>query len=93
MVKSYLRYEPAAAFGVIASVESNITYDTSGKYLLAPALEKVGVWHVRQGVCSKTLAPSTQSRGPSLAVTAIAAVPSSPLVLTPLYIVLTYKLL
>ncbi|KAL7594219.1 hypothetical protein Lser_V15G28362 [Lactuca serriola] len=77
MVKSYLRYEPATAFGVIASVDSNITYDTSGKHLLAPALEKVGVWHVRQGVCAKTLTPSTQSRGPSLAVTSIAAVPSS----------------
>ncbi|KAL8216943.1 hypothetical protein R6Q57_023780 [Mikania cordata] len=77
MVKSYLRYEPATAFGVIASVESNIIYDTSGKYLLAPALEKVGVWHVRQGVCAKNLTPSTQSRGPNIAVTSIAAVPSS----------------
>ncbi|XP_071697523.1 uncharacterized protein [Rutidosis leptorrhynchoides] len=77
MVKSYLRYEPAAAFGVISSVESNITYDTTGKYLLAPALEKIGVWHVRQGVCSQTLTPVTQSRGPSIAVTSIAAVPSS----------------
>ncbi|KAK9079343.1 hypothetical protein SSX86_001014 [Deinandra increscens subsp. villosa] len=77
MVKSYLRYEPTAAFGVISSVESNISYDTSGKHLLAPALEKIGVWHVRQGVCAKTLTPSTQSRGPSIAVTSIAAVPSS----------------
>ncbi|XP_076947106.1 uncharacterized protein LOC143618941 [Bidens hawaiensis] len=77
MVKSYLRYESAAVFGVITSVDSNISYDTSGKHLLAPALEKVGVWHVRQGVCAKTLAPSTQSRGPSIAVTAIASVPSS----------------
>ncbi|KAI3687841.1 hypothetical protein L1987_81544 [Smallanthus sonchifolius] len=77
MVKSYLRYESAAAFGVIASVESNISYDTSGKHLLAPALEKVGVWNVRQGVCAKTLTPSTQARGPSIAVTSIAAVPSS----------------
>ncbi|CAN1275961.1 WD repeat-containing protein 3 [Linum perenne] len=74
MVKSYLRYEPRASFGVIASVESNITYDSSGKYLLAPALEKVGVWHVRQGICSRTLEPSTASRGgPSLAVTYIAS--------------------
>ncbi|KAI3822541.1 hypothetical protein L1987_10132 [Smallanthus sonchifolius] len=77
MVKSYLRYDSAAAFGVIASVESNISYDTPGKHLLAPALEKVGVWHVRQGVCAKTLTPSTQARGPSIAVTSIAAVPSS----------------
>uniref|UniRef100_A0A7N2M7D1 Small-subunit processome Utp12 domain-containing protein n=1 Tax=Quercus lobata TaxID=97700 RepID=A0A7N2M7D1_QUELO len=77
MVKAYLRYEPAAAFGVIVSVESNITYDSSGKHLLAPALEKVGVWHIRQGVCTKTLAPSPASRGPSLAVTSIASSTSS----------------
>ncbi|KAF8005594.1 hypothetical protein BT93_K0018 [Corymbia citriodora subsp. variegata] len=77
MVKAYLRYEPAATFGVIASVDSNIAYDASGKHLLAPALEKVGVWHVRQGVCTKTLAPSASSAGPSLAVTAIASSPSS----------------
>ncbi|CAL5389396.1 unnamed protein product [Camellia sinensis] len=76
MVKSYLRYEAAAAFGVIASVDSNIAYDSSGKHLLSAALEKVGVWHVRQGVCTKTLAPFTPSRAP-LAVTSIASSPSS----------------
>ncbi|KAI8563256.1 hypothetical protein RHMOL_Rhmol03G0098700 [Rhododendron molle] len=77
MVKAYLRYEPAAAFGVIASVDSNIAFDSSGKHLLAPALENVGVWHVRQGLCTKTLAPSASARGPSLAVTSIASSPSS----------------
>ncbi|PIN21482.1 WD40-repeat-containing subunit of the 18S rRNA processing complex [Handroanthus impetiginosus] len=79
MVKAYLRYEPAAAFGVIVSVDCNITYDSSGKHLLAAALEKLGVWHVRQGICTKTLAPtpSSSSRGPSLAVTALASSPSS----------------
>ena len=77
MVKAYLRYDQAAAFGVIASVDSNIAYDSSGKHLLAPALEKIGVWHVRQGVCTKTLAPSSSSRGPSFAVTAIASSSSS----------------
>ncbi|KAJ8754057.1 hypothetical protein K2173_001955 [Erythroxylum novogranatense] len=78
MVKAYLRYEPALAFGVIASVESNISYDFSGKHILAPALEKIGVWHVRQGVCTKTLAPSNSSRNSlSLAVTSIASSPSS----------------
>ncbi|KAF1880998.1 hypothetical protein Lal_00023028 [Lupinus albus] len=54
MVKAYLRYEPAASFGVIASIESNITYDSSGKHLLSPALEKIGVWHVRQAEKSFT---------------------------------------
>lgn len=77
MVKSYLRYEPAASFGVIVSVESNITYDSTGKHLLAPALEKLDVWHVRQGVCTKTLSPSVSSHGPSLAVTCVASAPSS----------------
>ncbi|XP_047954497.1 WD repeat-containing protein 3 [Salvia hispanica] len=79
MVKAYLRYEPAAVFGVIVSVDCNITYDTSGKHLLAAALEKLGLWHVRQGICTKALAPtpSSTSRGPKLAVTAIAASHSS----------------
>ncbi|XP_057721128.1 uncharacterized protein LOC130935409 [Arachis stenosperma] len=77
MVKAYLRYEPAASFGVIASVESNIAYDSSGKHLLSPALEKVGVWHVRPGICTKTLTPSPASRVSSLAVTSIAPAPSS----------------
>ncbi|XP_061363432.1 uncharacterized protein LOC133307029 isoform X2 [Gastrolobium bilobum] len=77
MVKAYLRYEPASSFGVIASVESNIAYDSSGKHFLSPALEKIGVWHVRQGLCTKTLNPSPPSRGPSPAVTSIASSPSS----------------
>ncbi|KAA8516595.1 hypothetical protein F0562_016899 [Nyssa sinensis] len=45
--------------------------------LLAPALEKIGVWNVRQGLCTKTLTPSSSSRSPSLAVTSIASSPSS----------------
>ncbi|XVF55558.1 hypothetical protein PTKIN_Ptkin06aG0045500 [Pterospermum kingtungense] len=77
MVKAFLRYEPAASFGVIVSVESNITYDNSGKHLLVPALERLGVWHVRQGVCTKTLSPSPSSRGPSLAITSVASSPSA----------------
>ncbi|XP_009604198.1 uncharacterized protein [Nicotiana tomentosiformis] len=80
MVKAYLRYEPAASFGVIVSGESNIAYDSSGKHLLTAALEKVGVWHVRQGVCTKTLAPpspSSNSKGSSVAVTSIASSSSS----------------
>ncbi|KAL5546056.1 hypothetical protein UlMin_005743 [Ulmus minor] len=77
MVKAYLRYDPAATFGVIVSFGSNITYDSSGKHLLAPALERIGVWHVRQGICTRTLDPSPASRGPSLAVSSIAASPST----------------
>ncbi|CAA0830338.1 transducin family protein / WD-40 repeat family protein [Striga hermonthica] len=75
MVKIYYRYKAASAFGVIVSVDSNITYDSSGKHLLAAALEKLAVWHVRQGSCIKALspAPTSSSRGPSLAVTSIAS--------------------
>ncbi|XP_010548896.1 PREDICTED: WD repeat-containing protein 3 [Tarenaya hassleriana] len=73
MVKAYLRYEPASSFGVIASLDSNITYDSTGKHVLSPALEKVGIWHVRQGVCTKTLAPTSSRGGPSLSVTSIAS--------------------
>ncbi|KZV28459.1 Transducin family protein [Dorcoceras hygrometricum] len=82
MVKSYLRYEAAASFGVIVSVDCNITYDSFGKHLLVGALEKLGVWNVRQGVCSKFLAPtpSSSSRGRSLAVTSIAASSSPSLI-------------
>ncbi|KAL6141895.1 hypothetical protein ACLB2K_060181 [Fragaria x ananassa] len=78
MVKSYLRYEQAAVFGVISSGDSNITYDSSGKHLLAPALEKVGVWHVRQGVCTKTLTPS--SAGKPISVTSLASSPHTSLI-------------
>ncbi|CAN6916134.1 unnamed protein product [Brassica oleracea] len=73
MVKAYLRYEQASSFGVITSLESNISYDSTGKHVLAPALEKVGIWHVRQGICTKTLVPSSSRVGKSLAVTSIAS--------------------
>ncbi|KAF4029940.1 Dip2/Utp12 Family [Phytophthora infestans] len=49
MVKSYLRYERACSFGVIASVEGNVIYDASGRFAIAPALQDVAVWNVRQG--------------------------------------------
>ncbi|OWZ04903.1 hypothetical protein PHMEG_00023117, partial [Phytophthora megakarya] len=49
MVKSYLRYERACSFGVISSLEGNVIYDHSGRYAIAPALQDVAVWNVRQG--------------------------------------------
>ncbi|XP_062025788.1 uncharacterized protein LOC133742122 isoform X2 [Rosa rugosa] len=76
MVKSYLRYEQGAAFGVIVSGNSNIAYDSSGKHIFAPGLEKVGVWNVRQGICIKTLTPCAAD-GYSPPVTSIAVSPSS----------------
>ena len=49
MVKSYLRYSREATFGVIASSGSNAVFDASGKYAVAPALEEVLVWNLKQG--------------------------------------------
>ena len=48
MVKAYLRYEQAAAFGVITS-GSNIVHDLSGKHVLTAALESIAVWNLKQG--------------------------------------------
>lgn len=56
MVKSYLRYEPALSFGVITSNESNVVHDSSGKFLITSALEKILTWDLKKGICSKTLA-------------------------------------
>ena len=49
MVKAYLRYEPLANFGVIASTQSNITYDHTGKLAITPALEDVLLWDLKKG--------------------------------------------
>ena len=48
MVKAYLRYEQADAFGVITS-GSNVVHDASGKHVLTAALENVAVWNLKQG--------------------------------------------
>ena len=48
MVKAYLRYEQADAFGVITS-GSNVVHDLSGKHVLSAALEDVAVWNLKQG--------------------------------------------
>ncbi|XP_020577298.1 WD repeat-containing protein 3 [Phalaenopsis equestris] len=72
MVKAYLRYEPRLVFGVIVSVDSNISYDSSGKHLLAGALDSVAVWDLKKGLCSASLSPSSGSSH-SLAVTSIAS--------------------
>lgn len=77
MVKAYLRYEEAAAFGVVVSADSNICYDNSGKLLLVGALEQFQVWNVKQGRCVHTLSPAVTEAGTARpAVTAIACMPS-----------------
>ncbi|KAG1137681.1 hypothetical protein G6F37_003581 [Rhizopus arrhizus] len=49
MVKAYLRYEPLATFGVIASTQSNIVCDHTGKIAVTPALEEVILWDLKKG--------------------------------------------
>lgn len=78
MVKAYLRYEHAAVFGLVASVDANVCFDQSGKLLLAGALENLVVWNVKQGRCLHALAPSSPSSSSAKpAVTSIACMPSS----------------
>ncbi|RLN18712.1 WD repeat-containing protein 3 [Panicum miliaceum] len=75
MVKAYLRYEPALTFGVIASPESNVCYDPSGRLLLAAALDRLAAWDLKRGLPSVSFAPSSSSS--SLAVSCIASSPSA----------------
>jgi U3 small nucleolar RNA-associated protein 12 len=81
MVKAYLRYEEAAAFGVIVSSEANIDYDSSGKLLLAGALEQLVVWNVKQGRSVHALSvpaqPGAVGVGGKAPITSVIRVPSS----------------
>ena len=47
-MKSYLRYEPEHAFGVIASPQSNAIFDFSGHLAITGAVRDVSVWNLRQ---------------------------------------------
>lgn len=49
MVRSYLRHEPTAAFGVICSSSSRSLLHSDGKTAIVPALEDVLVWDVKRG--------------------------------------------
>jgi hypothetical protein len=59
MVKAYLRYEHAGAFGVISS-GCNVLYDESGRQLFTGALENIAAWNIRQG--SQVGAPSSRKQ-------------------------------
>jgi U3 small nucleolar RNA-associated protein 12 len=50
MGKTYLRYVPSSVHGVIASPGATIAVDPTNQLLFTPALENVGVWHVKRGV-------------------------------------------
>ncbi|KAF7045358.1 hypothetical protein CFC21_054470 [Triticum aestivum] len=75
MVKAYLRYEPALSFGVVASPESNVVYDPSGRRLLAAALDRFAAWDLKRGLPSATFTPSSSSA--SLAVSCVASSPAA----------------
>lgn len=49
MVRSYLRHEATAAFGVVCSNTATAVLDGDGKTAFVPALEDVLVWDVRKG--------------------------------------------
>ncbi|ORE03081.1 hypothetical protein BCV72DRAFT_296822 [Rhizopus microsporus var. microsporus] len=48
MIKAYLRHEPLATFGVIASTRSSIVYDHAGKVAITPALEEAILWDLKK---------------------------------------------
>jgi hypothetical protein len=48
MVKAYLRYEHAEAYGVISS-GCNVLFDSTGRQLFTGALESIAAWNIRQG--------------------------------------------
>jgi U3 small nucleolar RNA-associated protein 12 len=54
-MKSYLRYEPRKAFGVITSPQCNVTYDCSGNLAITGALQEICLWNLRQAsqVCDE----------------------------------------
>ncbi|KAI9320448.1 WD40-repeat-containing domain protein [Dichotomocladium elegans] len=73
MVKAYLRYEPAASFGVVTSTQSNILYDSTGKLAIAPALEQVITWDLKKG----TKVAEWKESNNTAEVTAIARSPNN----------------
>ncbi len=55
MVHSYSRFEPAGAFGVIASPQCNIIYDFTGNIGVTGTLQSISLWNLRQGSLIGTL--------------------------------------
>jgi hypothetical protein len=47
--KTYLRYEEAGSFGVIAAHDGNVVVDENGLLAFAAGLDDVLVWNVRSG--------------------------------------------
>jgi hypothetical protein len=47
-MKSYYRYEPERALGVITASDCNAIFDSTGKLAFTGSLQNVGVWNLRQ---------------------------------------------
>jgi len=73
-VKAYLRYGPAPArvFGVVASPDSQVAYDWSGRFVITGALERIVIWNIRLGAPVCSLVDPTNSA----AVTVLALSPN-----------------
>lgn len=64
MNKTYLRYELSDTFGVVASPQSNVVYDSTGNLAISAALHEVAVWNLRQ--CSLVRYGSAEGGGQRL---------------------------
>jgi WD40 repeat protein len=60
-MRTYLRYELEAAFGVVVSGQGHVAVDASGRLAVAPALEAVAVWNIKTGALEQRLVPQTAS--------------------------------
>ena len=65
MVKTYLRYAAAGAFGVVASPGANVLFDASGKLLVCAALDKAALWNAKQGALVRELPAAEAAAGPA----------------------------
>lgn len=61
MVKSYYKFEPDKSLGMMYSPYANIHYDSTGKYVITPALENVLIWNMRTNKVIHTLSASGES--------------------------------
>ncbi|KAJ1924236.1 beta transducin [Tieghemiomyces parasiticus] len=59
MGKTYLRYEPEGAFGVIVSQKANAVFDADGRCIIAPGLENVQIWSAKKGTLEATWSDPT----------------------------------
>ncbi len=71
MVKTYYKFDPERTMGMMYSPYANIHYDSTGKYAITPALEKVIIWNMRTNKVVHTL----QATGEAQNVTCITVSP------------------